>query len=70
MSHAGLVLLRELFGPAVSVPTAWRAPEEAAGGGDQTRRKVRAAVNKARRRTWAQAGPLPPVKIADGPWTA
>jgi hypothetical protein len=56
---------RELFGPVASVPTAWRALKEAAAGGDRARRKVRTAVNKARRRAWAQAGPLPPVKIAD-----
>ena len=56
---------RELFGPVASVPTAWRALKEAAGGGDTVRRKVRAAVNKARRHAWAQAGPLPPVRIAD-----
>ena len=41
---------RELFGPVASVPTAWRALKEAAAGGDRTRRKVTAAVNKARRR--------------------
>jgi hypothetical protein len=55
----------ELFGPVASVPTAWRALKEAAAGGDRTRRKVTAAVNKARRHAWAQAGPLPPVRIAD-----
>jgi hypothetical protein len=53
---------RELFGP---VPTAWRALKQAAAGGDRTRRQVTAAVNKARRHAWAQAGPLPPVRIAD-----
>ena len=56
---------RELFGPVASVPTAWRALKEAAAGGDRARRKVTAAVNKARRHAWAQAGPLPPVRIAD-----
>src|SRR5205814_8117740 len=56
---------REVFGPVASVPTAWRALKEAAAGGDRTRRKVTAAVNKARRHAWVQAGPLPPVKIAD-----
>ena len=56
---------RELFGPVASVPTAWRALKEAASGGDRARRKVTAAVNKARRHAWAQAGPLPPVRIAD-----
>ena len=56
---------RELFGPVASVPTAWRALKEAAAGGDRARRKVTAAVNRARRHAWAQAGPLPPVRIAD-----
>jgi hypothetical protein len=56
---------RELLGPVASVPTAWRALKEAACGGDRTRRKVTAAVNRARRHAWAQAGPLPPVRIAD-----
>jgi hypothetical protein len=56
---------RELFGPVASVPTAWRALKEAAGGGDRARRKVAAAVSKARRHAWAQAGGLPPVRIAD-----
>jgi hypothetical protein len=56
---------RELFGPVASVPTAWRALKEAAAGGDRARRRVTAAVNKARRHAWAQAGPLPPVRIAD-----
>ena len=56
---------RELFGPVASVPTAWRVLKEAAFGGGQARRKVTAAVNRARRHAWAQAGPLPPVRIAD-----
>ncbi len=56
---------REVFGPAASVPTAWRALREAAAGGDRARRKVTAAVNRARRHARAQAGPLPPVRIAD-----
>ncbi len=56
---------RELFGPVASVPTAWRALKEAAADGDRARRKVTAAVNRARRHAWAQAGPLPPVRIAD-----
>ena len=49
---------RELFGPVASVPTAWRALKETAAGGDRTRRMVTAAVNRARRHAWAQAGPL------------
>jgi hypothetical protein len=59
----------EVFGQVASVPTAWRALKEAAVGGDRTRRKVTAAVNKARRYAWAQAtdryGQLPPVQVAD-----
>ena len=60
---------RELLGQVASVPTAWRALKEIAGGGDRRRRKVTAAVNKARRRAWAHGiarhGALPPVKVAD-----
>jgi hypothetical protein len=60
---------RELFGPVASVPTAWRALREIAAGGDRRRRKVTAAVNKARRHAWNQGiarhGGLPPVKVAD-----
>ena len=55
---------RELFGAVASVPAAWRVLKEAACGGDRARRKVTAAVNRARRHAWAQAGPLPPVRIA------
>ena len=49
---------RELFGPVASVPTAWRALKQAASGGDRARRKITAAVNRARRHAWAQAGKL------------
>jgi len=49
---------RELFGPVASVPAAWRVLKEAAAGTIPARRKVTAAVNKARRHAWAQAGPL------------
>jgi len=60
---------RELFGPVASVPTAWRALKEIAGGGDYRRRKVTAAVSKARRHAWNQGiarhGGLPPVRVAD-----
>jgi hypothetical protein len=57
---------RELFGPVASVPTTWRALKQAAvGGGPRSGRKVTAAVNMAHRRAWAQAGSLPPVRIAD-----
>src|ERR1700686_3673100 len=60
---------RELFGPVASVPTAWRALKEIAAGRDRRRRKVTAAVNKARRHAWAHGaarhGGLPPVRVAD-----
>ena len=60
---------RELFGPVASVPTAWRALSEMASRGDRGRRKVTAAVNKARRHAWAQGaarhGGLPAVRVAD-----
>ena len=59
----------EVFGQVASVPTAWRTLREAAAGGDRTRRKVTAAVNKARRYAWSQViarhGQLPPVQVAD-----
>jgi len=42
----------EVFGQVASVPTAWRTLKEAAAGGERTRRKVTAAVNKARRYAW------------------
>lgn len=60
---------RELLGSVASVPTAWRALKEIAVGGDRRRRKVTAAVNKARRHAWARGierhGGLPPVRVAD-----
>jgi hypothetical protein len=60
---------RELFGQVASVPTAWRLLKETAAGGDRRRRKVTAAVSKARRHAWAHGtarhGGLPPVKVAD-----
>ena len=59
----------EVFGQVASVPTAWRTLKETAAGGDRTRRKVTAAVNKARRYAWAQViarhGQFPPVQVAD-----
>jgi hypothetical protein len=59
----------EAFGQVASVPTAWRALKENAAGGDRTRRKVTAAISKARRYAWSQAesrhGQLPAVRIAD-----
>jgi hypothetical protein len=59
----------EVFGQVASVPTVWRALKETAAGGDRTRRKVTAAVNKARRYAWSQVtarhGQLPPVQVAD-----
>jgi Transposase DDE domain group 1 len=56
---------RELFGPVASVPTAWRVLKEIAAGGERRRRKVTAAVSRARRHAWAQGGGLPPVRVAD-----
>ena len=60
---------RELPGPVASVPTAWRALKETAAGGDRRRRKITAAVSKARRHAWAHGiachGGLPPVRVAD-----
>jgi hypothetical protein len=60
---------RELLGPVASVPTAWRALKETAAGGDRRRRKITAAVSKARRHAWAHGiarhGGLPPVRVAD-----
>jgi hypothetical protein len=60
---------RELFGPVASVPTAWRALKETAAGGDRRRRKVTAAVSRARRHARAHGiarhGALPPVRVAD-----
>jgi hypothetical protein len=60
---------RELFGPVASVPAAWRALKEIAAGGDRRRRKIAAAVNKARRHAWPQGaarhGRLPPVRVAN-----
>jgi hypothetical protein len=60
---------RELFGPVASVPAAWRTLKEAAAGGDRRRRKVTAAVNKARWHAWAHGiarhGALPTVRVAD-----
>src|SRR6202522_3274610 len=37
---------REVFGQVASVPTAWRMLKETASGGDRTRRKITAAVNR------------------------
>ncbi len=60
---------REVFGLVASVPTAWRALEEVAGGGKATTRRVTAAVNAARARAWegivARHGNMPGVRIAD-----
>jgi hypothetical protein len=59
----------EVFGQVASVPTAWRMLKETASGGDRTRRKITAAVNRARRYAWSQVvarhGQLPPVQVAD-----
>ena len=59
----------ELFGPVASVPTAWRALQEIAAGGQKAQARITAAVNAARRRAWAQIaarhGAIPGVRIAD-----
>jgi hypothetical protein len=59
----------ELFGLVASVPTCWRALSEIAGGGSRPLTRITAAVNAARRRTWAVAaarhGALPGVRVAD-----
>jgi len=60
---------QELFGPVASVPTAWRALSEIAAGGTRTAGRITAAVNMARRRSWAASaarhGGLPGVRVAD-----
>jgi hypothetical protein len=60
---------RELFGPAASVPTAWRTLQEIARGGTRAEARITAAVNAARRYAWAQVtarhGALPGVRVAD-----
>jgi len=59
----------ELFGPAASVPTAWRALSEIAAGQTKTAGRITAAVSAARRTAWAQIaarhGALPGIRIAD-----
>jgi hypothetical protein len=59
----------ELFGLVASVPTAWRALDEIAGGGERALGKITAAVNAARRRAWAgieaRHGTLPGIRVAD-----
>jgi Transposase DDE domain group 1 len=59
----------ELFGLVASVPTAWRALDEIARGGDRALGRMTVAVNAARRRAWAQVtarhGALPGIRVAD-----
>jgi hypothetical protein len=59
----------DLFGRVASVPTAWRALDEIAAGGERALGKVTAAVNAARRRAWSAAvarhGVLPGIRVAD-----
>jgi Transposase DDE domain group 1 len=61
--------LRELFGPVASVPTCWRTLDEIAGGGSRSLARITAAVNTARRRTWAgieaRHGGIPGIAVAD-----
>ena len=47
----------ELFGPAASVPTAWRALSEIAAGGTKTAERITAAVNAARRKARVNGSP-------------
>jgi Transposase DDE domain group 1 len=56
---------QELFGRVASVPTAWRALDEIARGGQRALGTITAAVNTARRRAWAAAAALPGVRVAD-----
>jgi Transposase DDE domain group 1 len=60
---------REVLGAVASVPTAWRALQEIAGGGKATANRVTRAVNAARIRAWdgieARHGKIPGVRIAD-----
>jgi hypothetical protein len=59
----------ELFGLVASVPTAWRALDEIAGGGERALGKITAAGNAPRRRAWAgieaRHGTLPGIRVAD-----
>ena len=59
----------DLFGLVASVPTAWRALAEIAGGGERALGKITAAVNAARRRAWAaieaRHGAIPGIRVAD-----
>jgi hypothetical protein len=59
----------EVFGQVASVPTVWRTLKETAADGDRTRRKITAAISKARRYAWSQIigrhGELPPARVAD-----
>jgi len=63
-----LRLTPELFGLAW-VPTAWRALDEIARGGERALGRLTAAVNAARRRAWAAAaarhGAIPGIRVAD-----
>ena len=58
-----------LFGLVASVPTAWRALAEIAGGGERALGRISAAVNAARRGAWVQIaarhGALPGIRVAD-----
>ena len=45
---------RGVFGLVASVPTCWRALDEAAAGGGRALPRITAAVNAARRVAWAQ----------------
>ena len=59
----------ELFGAVASVPTAWRALNEIASGGQRAQARITKAVNAARRHAWAgiegRHGAIPGIRIAD-----
>jgi hypothetical protein len=60
---------QDLFGLVASVPTAWRALAEIAGGRERALGRISAAMNAARRRAWAQIaarhGAIPGIRVAD-----
>jgi hypothetical protein len=59
----------ELFGPVASVPTAWRALNEIASGGQRAQARITKAVNAACPRAWAgieaRHGAVPGIRVAD-----
>src|SRR5439155_8440356 len=59
----------DAFGLVASVPTCWRTLAEVATAGQRAQARVSAAVNAARRRTWAgiqaRHGAIPGIRTAD-----